>query len=144
MRRRFFAPLAILPLFATVGLFSSASPASAAGLPPVAGTYQLNVQGDGGQALVLLPRHAVGTPFDNGTWAERKRVVTIDATGGQAPITACLEAGQAPTCYVSDQFSGPRTPTGIGSESDPGVANAYVGADLVESEPFWAVRTGKP
>jgi hypothetical protein len=144
MRRRFMATLAVLPLFATLGLFGSASPASAAGLQPIAGTYQLSIQGDSAQTLVLLSHHAVGTPFNNGTWTERKRVVTVDATGGQAPITACLDAGQGPTCYVTDQCSGPRTLTGIGSQSDPGVANAYVGSDLVESEPFWAVRTGRP
>jgi hypothetical protein len=142
MRRRFTSALAVLPLFATVGLFVTASPATAASLNPVEGTYQLNIQGDGSQTLVLLPHHAVGTPFDNGSWAVQKRVVTIDVTGGQAPITACLDAGQGPFCDVTDQFSGTRTPTGIGSEADPGVANAYVGSDLVESEPCWAVRTG--
>jgi hypothetical protein len=144
MRRRFIATLAVVPLFATVGLFSSASPASAVGLRPVAGTYQMTVAGDGAQTLVLLHDHTVGTPFDNGSWVEGRRTVTIDVTGGQAPITLCLDAGQGPTCYVTDQFSGTWTTTGIGSPTDPGVANAYVGSELIDSEPFWAVRTGKP
>ena len=142
MRRRFMATLAVLPLLATVGLFASASPASAAGMQPVGGTYQLYLQGSSAQTLVLLPHHTVGTPFDNGTWALRKRVVTIDASGGQAPVIDCLEVGQGPTCYFTDQFSGPRTPTGIASQAAPGVANAYIGGDLVLSEPCWAVRTG--
>jgi hypothetical protein len=108
MRQRFITALAVLPLFATVGLLSSALPAAAAGVKPVAGTYQLYIEGNSAQTLVLLVHHTVGTPFNNGTWAVRKREVTIDVSGGQAPITACLESGQGPTCYFTDQFSGPK------------------------------------
>jgi hypothetical protein len=140
--RRLLTTLAVVPLIATVGLLGSASPAGAAE-HPITGTYQLFLQGSSAQTLVLLPHHAVGTPFNNGTWSVRKREVTIDVSGGQAPIIACLESGQAPTCYFNDQFVGLKTPTGIASQAAPGVANAYVGSNLVDSEPFWAVRTGR-
>jgi hypothetical protein len=143
MLRRLVAALAVLPMIATVGLFSSASPASAAGSHWVSGTYQLFVEGSS-QTIVLLDNHTVGPPPNSGSWAVQKpnHEVTIDVAGGQAPVIDCLRAGQGPICFFSDQYSGPKTSTGIASQADPGVANAYLGPDLLLSEPFWAVRTG--
>ena len=141
MLRRPVSALVILPLIATFVLLSPAEPA-AAGTPWVSGTYQLFVQDFGTQTLVLLRDHTVGPPPNSGTWAVHNREVTVDVVGGQAPVITCLRAGQGPTCYFSDRYSGARTPSGIASQAAPGVANAYVGSLLLLSEPFWAVRTG--
>ena len=144
MYRRFVTVLAVLPMFATA-LLSSGSPAAAAAADShwVSGTYQLFIQGYGTQTLVLLDNHTVGPP-NSGTWsvAKPKHEVQVNVAGGQAPIISCLHAGLGPTCYFSDQYSGPKTPTGIASQADPGVANAYLGGVLLLSEPCWAVRTG--
>jgi hypothetical protein len=144
MLRRLVTALAALPLLATVGLLSAASPAAAANTHWVSGTYQLFIQGYGTQTLALLDDHTVGPPPNSGTWAAEKpkHEVTVNVAGGQAPPTDCLRAGQGPVCYFSDQYSGPKTPTGIASQADPGVANAYLGGELLLSEPCWAVRTG--
>ncbi len=144
MLRRLATAVVIVPLFATVGLLSSASPAAARESHWVAGTYQLFIQGNGTQTLVLLDNHTVGPPSTDGTWVVQKpnHEVTINVAGGQAPITACLHAGQGPICYFTDQYSGPKTSTGIASQAAPGVANAYLGSYLLISEPCWAVRTG--
>jgi hypothetical protein len=95
----------------------------------------------GAQTLVLLPNHTV---VGGGTWAVQnpKHEITIDAPGGEVPITACENAGHGPFCYISDQYSGPETAAGIASQEDPGVANAYLGGYLLLSTPCWAVRTG--
>jgi hypothetical protein len=143
MLRRLVTAAVVLPLLGAVGLLSSASPAAAADSHWVAGTYQLFIQGYGAQTLVLLGNHTVGPP-NSGTWAVQKprQEVTVVVAGGQAQPIDCLRAGQSPPCYFSDQYSGPKTPTGIASQAAPGVANAYIGGDLVLSEPCWAVRTG--
>lgn len=142
MLRRLVTALAVLPLLATVGLLSTASPAAAADSHWVSGTYQLFIEGYGTQTLVLLDNHTVG--LSGGTWGVQKPTheVTVDVPGGQAPVIDCLHAGQGPTCYFSDQYSGPKTPPGIASQTAPGVANAYLGGYLLLSEPCWAVRTG--
>lgn len=93
--RRLLTTLAVVPLIATVGLLGSASPAGAAE-HPITGTYQLFLQGSSAQTLVLLPHHAVGTPFNNGTWSVRKREVTIDVSGGQAPSSPAWSRGRLP------------------------------------------------
>ena len=142
MLRRHVSALVILPLIAMAVLLSQAPPVAAADSHWVSGTYQLFVQGDSPETLVLLHDHTVGPPPNSGTWAVQNREVTVDLVGGQAPVITCLRAGQGPTCYFTSQFSGPKTPSGIASQAAPGVANAYVGSDLVLSEPFWAVHTG--
>ena len=133
MLRRLVTALAVLPLFATVGLLSSVSPAAATDAHWVSGTYQLFIQGIGSQTLVLLDNHTVGPPPNSGTWAagKPKHEVTVNVAGGQAPVIDCLRAGQGPVCYFSDQYSGPKTPTGIASQADPGVANAFLGGELL-------------
>jgi hypothetical protein len=104
----------------------------------------LDIQDYGSQSLVLLQNHTVGPPSDGGTWTVQKpkHEITIDVQGGQAPLVSCEHAGEGPICYFSDEYTGPKTPTGIASEANPGVANVYLGGDLILSEPFWAVRTG--
>ena len=86
MLRRLVTALAVLPLFATVGLLSSASPAAAAKSHWVAGTYQLFIQGNGTQILVLLDNHTVGPPPNSGTWAVQKpkHEVTVNVAGGRS------------------------------------------------------------
>ena len=143
MLRRLGRALVLLAFIATVVLLSPAPPAAAGDSHWVAGTYQLSIQDFGTQTLVLMRNHTVGPPSNDGTWAVQKREVTVDVAGGQAPVITCLHAGQGPTCFFSDQYSGAKTSSGIASQAAPGVANAYVGSDLVLSEPFWAVRTGK-
>jgi len=57
LRRLIVAVVVVVPLFGSVGLLSSAPPAAAANNYWVAGTYQLFIQGGGGQTLVS---HDVG------------------------------------------------------------------------------------
>jgi hypothetical protein len=139
MLQRLVGTVAVFLLIPTVGLLASATSAAAADGHWVSGTYQTFIQGSGGQTLVLLPNHTVA---GGGTWSVQKNEVTVDVPGGEAPYTTCLDAGQGPICYVSDQYSGPKTPAGIASQAAPGVAYAYLGGYLLVSEPFWAVRTG--
>jgi hypothetical protein len=96
--RRLVAAVVVLPLLAAVGLLSSASPAVAAGSHWVGGTYQLFIEGYGSQTLVLLDDNTVGPPDSGGTWEVQRpnHEVTVDVPGGQAPITACEDAGQGP------------------------------------------------
>jgi hypothetical protein len=143
MLRRIITALAVLPVFAAVSLLSFASPAAAES-HPVRGAYQVFIEGNSSETMTLLANHTLGPPgsYTDGSWAVQKRVVNIAYTGGEAPYQDCLRAGLGVTCYFSVTYDGPKTPTGIASEAAPGTANAYTGGDLVESEPFWAVRTG--
>jgi hypothetical protein len=144
MMRRVITASAVVPIAAAASLLSLGSPASAAASHPVRGTYQVLIEGNSAENRVLLANHTLGPPgsYDDGSWTVQEHTVSIAYTGGQAPFQACEEAGQGLICYFSITYEGPKTPTGIASETTPGTASAYVGADLVESEPFWAVRTG--
>ncbi len=144
MARRLATAFVVLAC-AGVGLLSSVPAAGAADSHWIAGTYQLYIQGYGNQTLVLSGNHGVGPPSDAGSWSVEKseHEITVDVPGGRAPITACEDAGQGPFCNFSDQYRGPKTSTGIASQSDPGVADAYLGGYLVLTEPCWAVRTGR-
>jgi hypothetical protein len=147
MLRRIVAVTVVVPMFGVAWLLSSPSPAAAVTSHRVAGTYQLDIQNFGSQTLVLLPNGTVGPP-GSGTWTVQKprhtvHTVVIDLQGGQAPAVDCVRAGQPPFCYYHSVLSGPKTPSGIASQAAPGTANAYIGSSLLESEPFWAVRTGK-
>jgi len=99
--------------------------------------------GSSAQTLVLLPHHTVGTPFDNGTWALRKRVVTIDASGGQAPVIDCLEWGRVPP-VISPINSADRGPRRVSPAQrlpewrTPTWEQTWLSRSL-----FWAVRTSR-
>ncbi len=138
MLRRASTALAVVPLFAAVSLLSLASPAAAAS-HWVQGTYQVSIGGNGSETLVLLANHTLGPPgsYTDGTWALQKHMVSIAYTGGEAPFQLCEESGLGIMCNFSITYDGPKTSTGI-----TGTANAYVGPNLVDSEPFSAVRTG--
>ena len=111
----------------------------------VRGTYQVFIEGNSPETMILLANHTLGPvgSYTDGSWAVQKHEVSITYTGGQAPFIACEEAGLGVICYFTITYDGPKTMTGIASEGAPGTANAYVGSNLVESEPFWAVRTGE-
>jgi len=145
MIRRLVSTLVVFPLFAAVGLCSASTPATAASSHWISGSYQLFIGGGVNvQTLVFMRDRSVGPPPIDGTWGVQnpKHDITITVAGGQASAIDCLRAGQGPVCFFSDQYSGPRTPAGIASQAAPGVANAYLGGDLIVSESFWAVRTG--
>ena len=142
MLRRHVSALVILPLIAMAVLLSQAPPVAAADSHWVSGTYQLFVQGDSRRPSSCCTTTPSDLPPTAAPGPCRTARSPSILWGGQAPVITCLRAGQGPTCYFTSQFSGPKTPSGIASQAAPGVANAYVGSDLVLSEPFWAVHTG--
>ena len=144
MFRRAIISLAVVPLLAAVLLLNSATPAEADS-HWVRGTYQAFVEGLGApENLILLPDHTLGPAgsYPDGTWTVRKHMVSISYTGGEAPVVSCEHAGLGAICYFTMTYDGPKTPTGIPSEAEPGTASAYIGSISVISWPFWALRTG--
>jgi hypothetical protein len=139
--KRLVSAVAILELLAAAWLVGSALPAGAS-TNPVSGTYQWYVQGSSPQTFVLMRNHTVGSPSD-GTWSLSRHLVTVKVQGPPAGFVQCQKAGQPPNCTYGSVSTGPRTSTGIASQSSPGTWTGYVGSLAVVTEPFYAVRTGR-
>ncbi len=121
-----------------------ATNAAAAAMHHTAGTYQLNQTGavEGSSTIVLEHDHTVQPNDGSSSWSVQHRVVTIEVEGGQAGPIICGHNGQPLDCHTYATFVGPKTATGIASQSDEGQATGYVGTHPVLTWSFYAVRTG--